>query len=98
MQQYARTSHPPLPFNPASFVTDGRPDAYEQLVDRLLASPQFGQRSAQHWLDVVRFAESEGYEYDRHVPDAWRYRDYVVDAFNADKPVDLRRRSSSLAS
>ena len=64
------------------------PDAYERLVDRLLASPRYGERRAQHWLDVVRFAETDGYEYDRHVPDAWRYRDYVIDSLNGDKPFD----------
>src|SRR5262249_36436957 len=56
--------------------------------NRLLDSPQFGERWAQHWLDVVRFAETEGYEYDRHVPDAWRFRDYVIKSFNEDKPFD----------
>lgn len=70
------------------FENDDRPDAYERVVDRLLASPQYGVRWAQHWLDVVRYAESEGYEYDRHLPDAWRYRDYVIDSLNADKPYD----------
>jgi hypothetical protein len=57
-------------------------------VDRLLDSPHFGERSAQFWLDVVRYAETEGFEYDRHLPDAWRYRDYVINAFNHDKPFD----------
>ncbi len=64
------------------------PDAYERVVDRLLASPHYGERWGQHWLDVVRFAETEGYEYDRHLPDAWRYRDYVISALNRDKPFD----------
>ncbi|WP_202921257.1 PSD1 and planctomycete cytochrome C domain-containing protein [Anatilimnocola aggregata] len=79
---------PPSPAAITAFAIDPAPDAYEKLVDRLMASPQFGERWAQHWLDVVRYAESEGYEYDRHVPDAWRFRDYVVQAFNLDKPVD----------
>lgn len=70
------------------FANDSRADAYERLIDRLLNSPQYGERSAQHWLDVVRFAETEGFEYDRHIPDAWRYRDYVIQAFNQDKPFD----------
>jgi hypothetical protein len=82
------TGLPPTPVEVASFLADSRPDAYERLVDRLLANPHYGERWAQHWLDVVRFAESEGYEYDRHVPDAWRYRDYVIAAFNNDKPFD----------
>jgi hypothetical protein len=79
---------PPSPDEIVAFATDDRPDAYERLVDRLMASPVFGERQAQHWLDVVRFAETEGYEYDRHVPDAWRFRDYVIRSFNIDKPFD----------
>ena len=69
-------------------MADPAPDAYERVVDRLLASPRYGERWAQHWLDVVRYAETEGYEYDRHIPDAWRYRDYVIDSLNRDKPFD----------
>jgi hypothetical protein len=69
-------------------VDDRRPDAYERLVDRLLASPRFGERIAQMWLDVVRYAETEGYEYDNYLPGMWRYRDYVIHSFNADKPYD----------
>jgi hypothetical protein len=64
------------------FVSDPSPDAYERLVDRLLASPRYGERWGQHWLDVVRFAETEGFEYDRTIPDSWRFRDYVIQAFN----------------
>lgn len=79
---------PPAPENIAAFVNDDSPDAYDRLVDRLLASPHYGERWAQHWLDVVRFAETEGFEYDRHLPDAWRYRDYVIDSLNSDKPFD----------
>ncbi|MCI0358916.1 MAG: PSD1 and planctomycete cytochrome C domain-containing protein [Planctomycetaceae bacterium] len=79
---------PPTPEEIADFAAATEPDAYERLVDRLMASPLFGQKQAQHWLDVVRYAETEGYEYDRHVPDAWRYRDYTIDAFNRDKPFD----------
>ena len=79
---------PPSPHEIDAFLADDRPDAYQRLVDRLMASPLFGQRQAQHWLDVVRYAETEGYEYDRHVPDAWRYRDFVIDALNRDKPFD----------
>ncbi|WP_254513812.1 PSD1 and planctomycete cytochrome C domain-containing protein [Anatilimnocola floriformis] len=82
------TGLPPAPTEIERFENDRAPDAYEQLVDELLSRPQFGERQAQHWLDVVRYAESEGYEYDRHLPDAWRYRDYVARAFNRDKPFD----------
>ena len=64
------------------FLSDKSPDAYERLVDRLLASSSYGERWGQHWLDVVRFAETEGFEYDRTIPGAWRFRDYVVQAFN----------------
>jgi hypothetical protein len=79
---------PPLPEQIDAFVNDELPDAYPRLVDRLLGSEHYGERAATHWLDVVRFAESEGFEYDRHIPDAWRYRDYVIESFNADKPFD----------
>ena len=79
---------PPQPEDIAAFVNDSSPDAYQRLVDRLLASPHYGERWAQHWLDVVRFAETEGFEYDRHLPDAWRFRDYVIDSLNDDKPFD----------
>jgi hypothetical protein len=77
---------PPTPAEVDAFVSDPSPKAYEKLVDRLLASPQYGERQAQRWLDVVRFGESDGFEYDTHRPDAWRYRDYVIRSFNADKP------------
>jgi hypothetical protein len=69
-------------------VSDGRPDAYERLVDRLLGSPRYGERWAQHWLDVARYAESNGYEGDAERTQAWRYRDWVVGALNADLPYD----------
>ena len=82
------TGLPPTPEEVEAFVADRSPDAYERVVDRLLASPRYGERWAQHWLDVVRFAETEGFEYDRHIPDAWRYRDYVIDSLNRDKPFD----------
>lgn len=82
------TGLPPSPESLAAFENDSRPDAHERVVDLLLSSPQYGARWAQHWLDVVRYAESEGYEYDRHLPDAWHYRDYVIDSLNADKPYD----------
>ncbi|AWM39052.1 hypothetical protein GobsT_26780 [Gemmata obscuriglobus] len=82
------TGLPPTPAEVEAFLTDERPGAYETLVDRLLASPHFGERWATHWLDVVRFAETNGYELDAERPHAWRYRDYVVNSFNADKPYD----------
>lgn len=82
------TGLPPDPDDVDAFVNDAAPDAYERVVDRLLGSWQYGERWAQHWLDLVRFAETEGYEYDRTIPDAWRYRDYVIDSLNRDKPFD----------
>ena len=77
---------PPTPEELAAFLADTRLDAYERVVDRLLASPHFGEHWAQHWLDVVRYAESDGYEADTPRPHAWRYRDYVVRSFNRDLP------------
>jgi len=85
---YDLTGLPPTPAEVAAFVADKHPDAYEKLVDKLLASPHYGERWGQHWLDVVRFAETDGFEYDTHRPDAWRFRDYVVKSLNADKPYD----------
>ncbi|MGH7172618.1 MAG: DUF1549 and DUF1553 domain-containing protein [Gemmataceae bacterium] len=82
------TGLPPTPQQIADFVASKDPLAYEKLVDRLLASPHYGERWGRHWLDVVRFAETEGFEYDRHRPGAWRYRDYVIRSFNDDKPYD----------
>jgi hypothetical protein len=82
------TGLPPTPAEVAAFVADRSPDAYDRLVERLLGSPHYGERWGQHWLDVARFAETDGFEYDTHRREAWRYRDYVVDAFNADKPYD----------
>jgi len=79
---------PPTPEEIDAFVADKSPSAWEKVVDRLLASPAYGEQWGRHWLDVVRFAESDGYEYDMHRPDAWRYRDYVVRSFNDDKPYD----------
>ena len=72
----------------ARFVSDPSPAAWPRLVDRLLASPQYGERWAQHWLDVVRYADSDGFEYDDPRPYAWRYRDWVINAFNSNKPFD----------
>jgi hypothetical protein len=82
------TGLPPTPEEVENFIHDSRPDAYERVVDRLLASPHYGEHWAQHWLDVVRYAESNGYEIDAERPHAWRYRDYVIDTFNDDKPYD----------
>lgn len=79
---------PPTPEEVRAFLADTSPQAYEKLVDRLLASPQYGERWGRHWLDVVRYADSGGFEGDRDRPYAWRYRDYVIAAFNADKPFD----------
>jgi hypothetical protein len=77
---------PPTPEQIDDFLNDPRADAYERLVDRLLASPQHGERWARHWLDVVRFAESHGYEMNTLRPNAWPYRDWVIRAFNSDLP------------
>jgi hypothetical protein len=82
------TGLPPTPGEVDRFVRDRRPDAFARVVDRLLASPRYGEHWAQHWLDVVRYAESNGYELDAERPHAWRYRDYVIRAFNADMPYD----------
>ena len=78
----------PPPAEVDAFVKDPAPDAYEKLVDRLLASPHYGERWGRHWLDVVRYADSSGFEFDSSIANAWRYRDYVIKAFNQDKPYD----------
>ena len=80
------TGLPPTPAEVDAFVADKSANAYEKVIDRLLASPQYGEKWGQHWLDVVRFAETDGFEYDTHRHDAWRYRDYVIRSFNRDKP------------
>jgi hypothetical protein len=82
------TGLPPSPEEVESFVSDPSPDAYEKLVDRLLASPRYGERWARHWLDVVRFADSHGFEMNQPRPNAWHYRDYVIRSLNQDKPYD----------
>ena len=79
---------PPTPGEVEAFLADESPDAYEKVVDRLLASPQYGERWARHWLDLVRYAETNGYEFDAPKPYAWRYRDYVIKSLNEDKPYD----------
>ena len=82
------TGLPPTPEEIKAFLNDKSPNAYEKIVDKLLASPRYGERWAQHWLDVVRFGETNGFELDAERPQAWRYRDYVVNSLNADKPYD----------
>jgi hypothetical protein len=85
---YDLTGLPPSAEEIASFLADRSPDAYERLVERLLASPRYGERWARHWLDLVRYAESAGHEFDYDIPNAYRYRDYVIRALNADLPYD----------
>lgn len=82
------TGLPPTPEEVEAFLRDSSPDAYEKAVERLLASPHYGERWAQRWLDVVRYADTNGYELDAYRPHAWRYRDYVIASFNKDKPYD----------
>jgi hypothetical protein len=82
------TGLPPTPEEVAYFETDTRPDAYERLVERLLASPQYGERWGRYWLDVVRYAEDKALAMAKPSPFAWRYRDWVVQAFNRDMPYD----------
>ncbi len=79
---------PPSPDQVESFLRDESPKAFEKLVDQLLESPAYGERWARHWLDVVRYADSGGFETDEYYPNAWRYRDYVIKSFNEDKPYD----------
>ncbi len=83
------TGLPPSPGDLEAFQSDARPDAYGRFVDRILAKPEYGERWGRHWLDLVRFAESDGFAVDRERPTAWRYRDYVIRSFNRDKPYDL---------
>ncbi len=85
---YDLTGLPPSPAEVDAFLQDGRPDAYERLVDRLLNSPHHGERWGQHWLDLAHYADSNGFELDAERPDAWRYRDWVVRSLNADIPYD----------
>ncbi len=83
------TGLPPSIAQVNAFLADRSPDAFAKVVEELLASPYYGERWGRHWLDVVRYADSGGFEYDRDRPNAWRYRDYVIQAFNQDKPFDL---------
>ena len=80
------TGLPPTPADVTAFLADESPDAYEKVVDRLLASPRYGERWARHWMDIVHFAETHGHDQDRIRPHAWPYRDYLIRSFNTDKP------------
>jgi len=82
------TGLPPTPEEVNSFLADNSPGAFEKVVDRLLNSPHYGEKWARHWLDLARYAESEGFKADETRPNAWRYRDYVIKAFDEDKPYD----------
>lgn len=79
---------PPTPEEVEAFVNDARPNAYEVVVDRLLASPRYGERYARHWLDIAHYADTHGFERDQRRDHAWHYRDYVISSLNADKPYD----------
>jgi len=83
---YDLTGLPPTPEQVRAFEADADPAAYEKIVDELLASPRYGEKWGRHWLDLVRYADSNGFERDSNKPFMWRYRDYVIDAFNSDKP------------
>ncbi len=85
---FGLTGLPPDPEEVDDFLADRAPGAWERLIDRLLASPRYGERWGRHWLDLARYADSNGFEHDEPRPDAWRYRDYAIEAFNADKPYD----------
>ena len=77
---------PPTPAETAEYLADSSPQAWEHLIDKLLASPHYGERWGRHWLDVARYADSNGFEHDYDRPNAWRYRDYVIRSFNKDTP------------
>ncbi len=79
---------PPTPHEVEAFVNDPSPAAYKHVVDRLLDSPHYGERWARHWLDIVRYGESQGFERNKFRPNAWKFRDFVVEAFNSDMPYD----------
>lgn len=85
---YDLTGLPPTPEDVFAFLADESPDAYPALIDRLLASPRYGEHMARHWLDLVRYADSDGFKADKYRPEAWRYRDYVIRAFNKEIPYD----------
>ena len=83
---YDLTGLPPTPKEIQTFLNNKSPNAYEELIDRLLASEAYGEHMARHWLDLARFAETDGFEHDKVRPNAWRYRDWVIQAFNKDLP------------
>jgi cytochrome c553 len=85
---YDLTGLPPTPQEVEAFLANDSPRAYEEMVDKLLVSPHFGEKWARHWLDLVRYAETNSYERDNPKPHVWRYRDYVIRSFNEDKPYD----------
>jgi hypothetical protein len=85
---YTLTGLPPTPEEVDAFLKDDSPAAFQKVIDRLLASPRYGEHWARHWLDVVRYSDSAGYSNDFERPNAWRYRDYVIRSFNQDKPYD----------
>ena len=85
---YVLTGLPPSPTEIASFEADASPDAFIKVIDRLLASPRYGEHFARHWMDLVRYADTHGSEGDPAIPQAWRYRDYLIRAFNTDVPYD----------
>ena len=85
---YTLTGLPPTPEAIREFKEDESPQAFENLIDRLLASQRYGEQWGKHWLDVVRYADSSGFANDYERPNAWRYRDYVIRSFNQDKPYD----------
>ena len=85
---FTLTGLPPKPSEVDAFIRDTSPAAYSKVIDRLLASPQFGEHWARHWMDLVRYAETHGSEGDPDIPQSWRYRDYLIRAFNADVPYD----------
>jgi cytochrome c553 len=85
---YVLTGLPPSPAEIAAFEADVSPDAFAKVVDRLLASPRYGEHFARHWMDLVRYADTHGSEGDPAIPQAWRYRDYLIRAFNTDVPYD----------
>src|SRR4029453_2585487 len=79
---------PPTPDELSAFLADDTPGAFEKVVDRLLASPAYGERWARHWMDVARFTETNGFEFNKIRPNAWPYRDWLIRAFNSDLPYD----------
>src|SRR5262249_19777292 len=85
---YDLTGLPPSPAEVEAVIDDASPTAYEELMDRRLDSPHYGEKWGRHWLDLVRFAETNSYERDNPKPNAWRYRDYVIRSLNSDKPYD----------